>query len=187
MYLKEMDLISETETLTHLEKVKEYTEKLLKKHNELLGNTLEKEYIESVIEASYMHDIGKAGVPERILYKKGPLTENERIIIETHPLIGAYMIEKFLMDTTKEKEYDIAKNVVKYHHEKWDGSGYPEKLKGEEIPFEARVISIVDIYDALTSERCYKKSWTHEQAIEYIKKEKGKSLDPMLVDSFLEI
>lgn len=188
MYNAELDSIQHSETVKHLDNVKEYTEKLLNKYNEINGNSLTQEYIELVVRGSYLHDIGKVGIPERILYKKGPLTDNERVIVETHPLIGAYMIEKkYLKNGTLNEEFEITKNIVKYHHEKWDGSGYPERLKAEEIPFEARVVTIVDIYDALTSERCYKEPWSHEEALAYIKKEKEKSFDPMLVEAFLNI
>jgi len=186
----QLDVFKNSETESHLERVQDYTEKLVYLHNKRMKLNLDKEYMEAIVGGSIMHDIGKAGVPERILYKEGPLTDHERTIIETHPLIGAYIFEKFsetVMDDEKKTQFEIAKNIIKYHHEKWDGSGYPEGLRERDIPFEARIISIVDIYDALTSKRCYKEPWTKEKALRFIQEKKGKFFDPSMVESFIAL
>lgn len=190
MQNKTLDVFKNSETESHLKRVQQYTEKLIYLHNERMSMNLEKPYMEAIVNASIMHDIGKAGVPERILYKEGPLTEHERTIIETHPLIGAYIFEKFsetIIDDNVKINFNIAKNIIKYHHEKWDGTGYPEGLKKKKIPFEARIISVVDTYDALTSKRCYKEPWSNEKALGFIKEKRGKFFDPDIVDTFVSM
>jgi len=180
-------LLKHSETEGHLKRVQMYTKELLDFHNKRLNLNLSKEEKADIVHGSVMHDLGKAGVSERILCKKGPLEEHERTIIETHPLIGAYMLDKMIDATSYENKnrYTITKNIIKYHHERWDGTGYPEKLKEHEIPFEARLISVVDTYDALTSKRCYKEPWTVEEAIHFIKEKKAIFFEPTIVESFL--
>jgi len=172
----------------HLKRVQELTEELLYFHNERLKLHLSKEYIDNIVNASILHDIGKANIPEGILYKPGPLTKYERMIIETHPLIGVDMLNKITKDIKLDlfqKSFEVAKNVILHHHEKWDGTGYPHKLKGNDIPFEARVVGIVDVYEALTSRRSYKEAWTTDRALSLLKDNNGKHFDPDLVDSFI--
>ena len=127
-----------------------------------------------------LHDIGKMGVPDAILHKAGPLTAEERAIIEQHPQLAYNMLSSI--------EYlRPALNIPYCHHEKWDGSGYPRGLKGEEIPLEARIFAIVDVYDALTSDRPYRKAWSKEEALAYIRENAGKHFDPKLVPVFLTL
>ena len=180
------------ETNTHLSNVVTLTTELLSYVEKKANYGIDYKYKASIINASLLHDIGKAAIPEKILYKRGALNENERMIIETHPLTGVYLLKKIVANgrLMKEKSFEennILANVIMYHHERWDGKGYPNGIKGEEIPIESRVITIVDIYDALTSERCYKKAWTKEQALVYLKEEKGKIFDPELVSNFIEM
>ncbi|AGA56920.1 PAS domain S-box [Thermobacillus composti KWC4] len=174
----------------HLDRVQDFTNKFLRYHNETHGLSLSEEYILQITNASIMHDIGKSGIPEGILYKPGKLTRYERRIIEMHPLIGVDILNKILNELDDElfrQEIHISKSIVEYHHEKWDGSGYPHGLKGNEIPFEAQVVSIVDVYDALTSRRAYKEAWSKEKATDYLVKQKGISFNPELVDSFVDM
>lgn len=174
----------------HLIHVRELTEQLLLQHNFRLKLNLSREVLHHTIDSSILHDIGKSGVPEGILYKPGPLASYERAIIETHPLIGADILTKIaegLDDDWFHEEFAIAKNIILFHHEKWDGSGYPYQLKGEDIPLESRIVSVVDVYDALTSRRSYKDCWNHERALEYIVEQKGKQFDPDIVDTFTRI
>ncbi len=130
--------------------------------------------------AAYLHDVGKVKVPDEILNKPGPLTDVEWDEMRRHPDYGAEML--------REKEFltDAAK-IVRAHHERYDGTGYPRGLKGEEIPIEARIIAVVDAYDAMTSDRPYRKALTKEQAIEELKKNAGTQFDPRVVTAFLAV
>ncbi|MFO8035556.1 MAG: GAF domain-containing protein [Anaerolineales bacterium] len=129
---------------------------------------------------SLLHDLGKLGIPDRILHKKGPLTEQERAIIEQHPALGVELL--------KEIEYlQPAIDILYHHHEKWNGTGYPKGLEREEIPLKARIFAVIDVYDALTSDRPYRKAWSEEKAKKYIHDQAGKQFDPEIVDIFLEI
>ncbi len=127
-----------------------------------------------------LHDIGKLGVPDRILHKPGPLTEEERLIMQRHPVLGYEML--------KDIEYlQPALIIPLFHHERWDGSGYPRGLKGEQIPLEARIFAVVDVYDALRSDRPYRPAWTREQALAFIREQSGKLFDPQVVAAFLSL
>ncbi|MBP1963844.1 HD domain-containing phosphohydrolase [Paenibacillus aceris] len=180
--------IRDPEIENHLFRVQQLTATLLQEYNAANQLKLSDEYIQHVINASIMHDIGKSGIPEGILYKPGKLTFYERNIIETHPLIGVDILNKIsheLNDDLFRQELDISKSIVEFHHEKWDGSGYPHRLKGNEIPFEAQVVSLVDVYDALTSRRAYKEAWPEEKVLHYLIEQKGFSFNPDLVDIFV--
>ena len=127
-----------------------------------------------------LHDIGKIGIPDAILLKPGPLTEEEWKEMRRHPELGYDMLYPI--------EYLRPSLAIPlYHHEKYDGSGYPLGKKGEEIPLEARIFTVVDVYDALTSDRPYRKAWTREEALEYIKEQRGSHFDPQVVDMFLDM
>lgn len=127
-----------------------------------------------------LHDIGKMGIPDSILQKPSVLSDNEREIMQTHPENAFHVLSQI--------EYlSSALEIPFCHHEKWDGTGYPRHLKGEEIPLSARLFSVVDVYDALTSDRPYRKAWSKTQAIEYIQNESGKFFWPEAVKAFLEV
>lgn len=142
---------------------------------------LTEEQADLLMNAVPMHDIGKIGIPDAILMKKGALTPAEWDIMRTHTEIGV----KIIGDDPAEL-FRIARVVAQYHHEKWDGSGYPNGLKGEEIPIEARIVAIADVFDALTNKRPYKPAWPIEQAINYMAEQKGKHFDPNLFSLFIE-
>jgi putative nucleotidyltransferase with HDIG domain len=127
-----------------------------------------------------LHDIGKMGVPDAILHKNGPLDATERKIIELHPQNAYNMLKhiEFLQG---------ALEIPYYHHERWDGTGYPRGLKGEEIPISARMFAMVDVYDALTSDRPYRKAMPVEEAIAYIRQQTGRHFDPSILDTFLKV
>jgi len=128
----------------------------------------------------FLHDIGKMGIPDRILNKPGPLSDEEWVIMRQHPEFAHNML----------KDIDFLKpalNIPRYHHERWDGSGYPEGLVGKNIPLAARIFMVVDIWDALTSNRPYRGAWSEEKTIAYLKEQAGKMLDPEVVAVFLEI
>ena len=123
--------------------------------------------IAMITTASSLHDIGKIGIPEGILNKPGRLTDEEFKIMKTHSEIGASLIRDMNFSESKPLVH-TAWEICRWHHERWDGKGYPDGLKGEEIPISAQVVSIVDVYDALTSERCYKKAFDHDTAVKMI-------------------
>mgnify|MGYP001712328492 CR=1 FL=1 len=143
----------------------------------------EKEYIPL---ASALHDIGKIAVDEKILNKPGRLTKEEFEIMKTHSMMGAEMLQK-LENFEKEPLLQTAYEIARWHHERWDGSGYPDGLKGEEIPIAAQVVSIVDVYDALTSPRVYKKAYSHEKAMQMILTGECGVFQPLLLDCFCDI
>jgi HD-GYP domain-containing protein (c-di-GMP phosphodiesterase class II) len=128
----------------------------------------------------FLHDIGKIGIPERVLSKPGPLTDDEWAIMRTHPLLGAQILSpvKFLHP---------ALPIVEAHHEKWDGTGYPRGLKKEEIPLGARIFALVDAFDAMTSDRPYRRALTFEQALDQIAASAGTQFDPEVVRCFVEL
>ncbi|MEK8130343.1 HD domain-containing phosphohydrolase [Paenibacillus filicis] len=175
---------------THLSNVQRLTERLLVRHNERSGLILSSEKITHIVNSSILHDIGKSAIPEGILYKPGPLADYERKIIEMHTLIGVDIVDKIfreLDDELFESELSTAKHIILHHHEKWDGTGYPHRLKGEQIPLEARLVSVVDVFDALVSKRPYKEKWTVAQAIDFLVDQRGKQFDAELVDSLVSL
>jgi len=127
-----------------------------------------------------LHDIGKIGIPDSILLKPGRLTDGEYEIIKRHPIIGSNIIGHFNMWTDEQR-------IVKHHHERWDGNGYPDKLKGEEIPFLSRIMSVADVYDALTSDRSYRKRLQEDVAVRIIRENAGSQFDPEIADVFLKL
>jgi len=154
----------------------------LPKYKDLIDN----EYIENIFKASPLHDIGKVGIPDSILLKPGKLSPKEFNIIKTHTTIGANTLFELQKRYPNNKFLDIGMNIVHFHHEKWDGTGYPNGLSGEAIPLAARIISIVDVYDALRSKRVYKEAYSHDKSLEIIKEGEGTHFDPILVSTFLE-
>jgi putative two-component system response regulator len=133
-----------------------------------------------ILNASPMHDIGKIGIPDAILLKPGRLEAKEWEIMKTHATIGAK-----LLDGDESDLMCMARDIAYSHHEKWDGSGYPNGLSGEDIPMVGRIAALADVFDALTSERPYKKAWTVEASVDLIRENSGKHFDPLLVEIFL--
>lgn len=148
-------------------------------------------YLEDLSNASVLHDIGKIAVPDSILLKPGQLTDAEFEVIKTHTTIGSEILaaadNQFKERVGKQSYLALAQSIAKYHHEKWDGTGYPEGLAGENIPLGARIVALCDVYDAVTSDRVYKKAWTHDQAVDLIKKCSGSHFDPIIAGVFLTI
>ena len=132
--------------------------------------------------ASSMHDVGKIGIPNRVLLKPMELDNKEWIVMKAHTTIGAEIIGNHTSDTLR-----MAKIIALTHHERWDGMGYPNGLRGEKIPLFGRIVAISDVFDALTTVRPYKKAWNEEEAIEAIKKGSGTQFDPSLVPLFLQV
>jgi len=143
---------------------------------------MEKEECDLLLNAAPMHDIGKIGIPDRILLKPGKLDQEEWEIMKTHVTIGADILSGDDSDLLK-----LARTVVLEHHEKWDGSGYPYGLKGTEISLAGRIVSLCDVFDALTSKRPYKRAWTIEESMIFIGAQRGTHFEPTLVDHFKEM
>ncbi len=137
---------------------------------------------ELILQTSPMHDVGKIGIPDTILLKPGPLNDNEWKIMKTHPYIGV----KIIGDQEHEL-FESAGRIAFTHHEKWNGTGYPRGLRGDEIPMEGRIVAVADVFDALTTARPYKDAWPVERAVDLLKKEAGAHFDPGLIGLFLEI
>jgi HD-GYP domain-containing protein (c-di-GMP phosphodiesterase class II) len=130
--------------------------------------------------AGNLHDIGKIGIPDSILLKQGGLTDEEFEVIKRHPVIGSNIIGHFGMWTVEQE-------IIRHHHERWDGKGYPDNLKGEDIPFLSRIMSVADAYDAMTSDRSYRKKMEEEKVVNIIRENSGGQFDPDVVDTFLQI
>jgi putative two-component system response regulator len=140
-----------------------------------------------LIPSAQLHDVGKIKVSDVILNKPGKLTEGEFEQIKCHCADGERIIDKIISDAEENGFLVHAKRFAGYHHEKWNGQGYPKGLSKEEIPIEGRIMAIADVYDALVSERPYKKPFSHEQAVEIIKNDSGKHFDPKIVEAFLNV
>lgn len=138
-------------------------------------------FSEQLIHAAPMHDIGKIGIPDHVLLKPGKLDEEELALMRKHPEMGAKILDNSTSPLIK-----LAHSVALYHHEKWDGSGYPFGLKGEAIPIEARIVAVADVFDALLNKRPYKEAWPVEQAVAEIETNRGKHFDPAIVDAMLQ-
>lgn len=141
----------------------------------------DEEQVKSLRWGAYLHDLGKIAIPDGILHKPAPLTPEERKVIQTHATIGYDLLQDlhFLPAETLD--------LVRYHHERWDGTGYPAGLRGQNIPDTARIFTIVDVYDALTNARPYKSAWPRERALQEIRSQAGKQFDPHYVDAFLRM
>ena len=147
---------------------------------------LTEEMAHSIIKAAPLHDFGKIGIPDNILNKPGKFTDEEYEIMKQHSAKGAVIVEKILRHSEDAYFRRVAINVAHYHHEKWDGNGYPEKLSGAQIPFEARVMALADVFDALVSKRVYKDSFSYDKAFSIIEESKGTHFDPALCEAFLQ-
>ncbi len=177
------------ETGKHLERMREYCRLLSRQ----LGRTaayyaeIDETFVENIYAASALHDIGKVGVDDAVLLKPGKLTEEEWVLMRRHPVLGA--------DTLREVDHQhpgngfirIGIDIAESHHEKWDGSGYPYGKRKKEIPLVGRILALGDVYDALTSQRCYKKAFSHEKSRSIIEEGEGRHFDPDVVQAFREV
>ena len=142
-------------------------------------------FLEAVVKAAPMHDLGKIAVPDAILQKPGKFTDEEYEKMKSHSAEGAKIVEEVLSEVDDLEFKKIAINVAHYHHEKWDGSGYPDHLKEEQIPLEARIMALADVFDALVSKRCYKDSFSYDKAFQIIEESLGTHFDPELGKQFI--
>lgn len=160
------------------------TEMLLK--NSMFGDQLVETDYNIMIKAAPLHDVGKIAVPDDILLKPGKLTSEEFGIMETHTTKGSEIIKQMQFEDERDLYLMHCYDICRYHHERWDGNGYPDKLSGTDIPLSARIVSIVDVYDALVSQRVYKPPFSHEEAIKIIEEDAGKKFDADIVKELLK-
>ena len=178
----------DSNTGDHIKKTAAYVKILLeelRRENAFPDLDFSDDYIRNVVDSAPLHDIGKIQIPDAVLNKPGKLTDEEYAIIKTHTTAGAEIIDRVIEKVPSSGYLKAARNMAMSHHEKWDGTGYPKGLKGEEIPLSARVMAVADVFDALVSKRAYKKSFSIEQATDMIVEGKGKQFDPKVVDAFI--
>lgn len=176
------------DTGRHLERVQEFCKILAQdlmenNYNELLTPS----FIEMLYQTSPLHDIGKVAIPDKILLKPDKLTPEEFEEMKKHAAIGAENLNQIIQINGQNEFLNMGKVIARHHHEKWDGTGYPDGLKGTQIPIEARIMSLVDIYDALRSQRIYKPAFSHVETRDMLCDMKYKNLDPAIVESFLRV
>jgi response regulator RpfG family c-di-GMP phosphodiesterase len=182
------------ETGAHLQRMSEFSRLLAERYfsdqtqADLGYGMMEtKQIVDMIFKTAPLHDIGKVGIPDFVLLKIGKLSPEEFAIMRTHTVIGAECLAKAYKRAQHSPFLLMGRDIVLYHHEKWDGTGYPENLQGLNIPLVARIIAIADNYDALRSKRIYKPAWDHLSTCQYFKSQKGLHFDPNLIDMFLEI
>lgn len=180
----------DNETGNHLKRTQNYIRALAMKLRDhpRFRDFLTEDNIESLYKLAPLHDIGKVGIPDAILLKQGKLTPEEFAIMKSHPILGGNAIAAAESGLpTPNRFLHIAREIANSHHEKWDGSGYPQGLKGDAIPISARLMAVADVYDALISKRIYKQPFPHEDAVAYILQGKGMHFDPDVADAFQNI
>ena len=174
----------DTDTGKHLERICRYVE-ILGRHMAENTPEIDDDWVDIVTITAALHDIGKVGIPDAVLCKPGRLTDDERTIIQKHPLIGGDTLLALKRRVEQDSFLVTATEIAFAHHEKWDGSGYPFGLAGENIALAARIVAVADVYDALTCQRVYKKAMSHEQARTIIVEGSGSHFDPAVVEAFV--
>jgi HD-GYP domain-containing protein (c-di-GMP phosphodiesterase class II) len=183
---------NDTDTGDHIRRIREYVRLLgqwMQSHSRYSAYLSRRpDYVAELATASMLHDIGKTAIPGGILSKQGPLTDDEYEIMKTHTTVAGELFlkanQEFIEKTGRDSYLALARDIAFYHHERWDGGGYPKGLAGEKIPLCARIVAVADVYDALTSRRPYKAPWTHEDAMAEIVRGGGSQFDPSVVDAF---
>lgn len=186
---------NDTDTGAHLRRIENYTKIIA---NELKMSPMYQSYflkrntyVEEVSFASTLHDVGKIGIPHELTNKPSKLSDLEKSLMETHTTIAAQALNKaneiFLTEFGYDSFLALARDIANFHHENWDGSGYPLALKELDIPLSARIVAVADVYDALVSERPYKKAWNHHEALDEICQLSGKKFDPDIVSAFMHV
>ena len=187
MVLADMVESRDENTGDHVRKTAAYTRIIMDQMKEMgyYTDQLTDQFIYDVEHSAPLHDIGKIAVSDVILNKPGKLTDEEFEIMKTHTTAGAEILEQ-VINTVPDSGYLVeAKNLAEYHHEKWNGRGYPHALKGEDIPLSARIMAVADVFDALVSERCYKKAFPFEKAMDIIREDAGSHFDPKVAEAFI--
>jgi response regulator RpfG family c-di-GMP phosphodiesterase len=174
------------ETGFHLVRIQRYcrilAEGMIGDHPE--GRALDDRYINDLVQSSVLHDIGKVAIPDAILMCKDKFTPEQKRRMENHTLFGGMALEEGVRNLGEKSFLSLGMEVAYYHHERWDGKGYPKGLKGAEIPLSARIVALADVYDALTTKRRYKEAFTHEDAVVRISSASGAQFDPDIVRVF---
>lgn len=178
----------DNETGNHIIRTQEYVRALAQRLQTLghYTDSLSKDSIDVLVRAAPLHDLGKIGIPDAILLKNGPLSSDEWTVMKTHALIGESVLD--VLELERDGNSSVIAKAIKIaggHHEKWDGTGYPRGLAGDAIPLEARIMSLADMFDALLSERPYKKAWSHDEAVVEIISKRNIQFDPLIVDAFI--
>jgi methanogenic corrinoid protein MtbC1 len=183
--------IAQAETVQRLSMAVEFRDEDTGAHIERIGRFsvllaehigMDAEFCERLRHAAPLHDVGKVAIPDAILLKPGPLTPEERAIVETHAEEGHRLVRG-----SSSSILDMAATIALSHQEKWDGTGYPRGLKGEAIPIEGRIVAVADVFDALTSDRVYRKAFSVEEAVQMMREQRGRHFDPVLLDAFMEV
>ena len=177
----------DSSTGSHVKRTKSYVKIILDeiKTNSLYSSIMTKDFEDKMMNAAPMHDIGKISIPDTILQKPGKLTDEEYNVMKKHSVLGGEIIQEIFKDMDDKEFLNIAYDVTRYHHEKWNGNGYPEGLVGKEIPFSARIMAIADVFDAISAKRCYRDAMPLDKCFAIIKEGKGVDFDPVLTDLFL--
>jgi putative two-component system response regulator len=175
------------ETGEHLERMRSYCHILAEelRNDSCYCEQIDDKFIEDLYRSSPLHDIGKVGIPDCILLKPGSLTDKEFEVMKQHSIIGAEALGRTIRSVTSAGFLEMAADIARHHHERFDGTGYPDGLKGNQIPLSARIVAIADVYDALTSSRVYKPAFRPEIAYVMICQERGRQFDPVIVDAFI--
>ncbi len=170
----------------HIRNTSQYVEIIARKLQKSIPDRLSVADVELMVDAAPLHDIGKISIPDSILCKAGRLTAEEESVMKSHSEVGANIISDMIKEVGSGSYLETARDMAYYHHERWDGSGYPCGLKGEEIPLSARIMAVADVYDALRSRRCYKEGMSKEQSLAIIKEGAGTQFDPDVVAAFVK-
>jgi putative two-component system response regulator len=173
----------------HIERVRTFCKVLAQTLRSMpdFENLLDPVFVESIFHASALHDIGKVGIPDAVLLKPGRLMPAEFEVFKAHTVLGAQTLEAVHKSYPKNMVLRMAVDIARYHHEKWNGNGYPDGLSGTAIPLSARIVSLADVYDALCSKRPYKEAYSHEEALEIITNDSGREFDPGIVAAFVRV
>jgi response regulator RpfG family c-di-GMP phosphodiesterase len=181
--------LRDDDTGSHLKRVTEYTKLIASELGKMPEpkwcRYITRQYVEDIGVSCILHDIGKVGIPDTILLKPGKLTDEEFAIMKTHSTIGGDVLAQTVTELGEQSFLTLAREIAYYHHEKWDGSGYPSGLKGEDIPLSARIMALADVYDALSSNRPYRKALPDDTVYKIITEEMGeKHFDPTILEIF---
>lgn len=177
------------DTGEHLERIREYAKLVASElsHTPKFADRIDGQFVQLIYLTSPLHDIGKVGIPDSILCKPGKLTAEEFEVMKQHTRIGGDTLKASAQEYSEASFLWMAYEIAINHHERWDGTGYPNRLKGEQIPLAARIVSVADVYDALRSKRVYKPAFSHEKSTGIILEGRGTQFDPDIVDAFIKV